>query len=148
MKGPRWLASPLAGTAAVLLGLGFLAVPLHRLTSAPPAAQVRVAAVSASEIPAVLRLRTLAPASIFTLKTSDGKILLELRDLAPGETEHDAVIPFHDGRVELNLVADFADTETAVFLTVMPDGYEDQQRHAIGSGRIEETLRYEWQPQP
>jgi hypothetical protein len=148
MKGPRCLATPLAGTAAVLLGLGLLAVPLHRLTSAPPAAQVKVAAVSASAIPAVLRLRTLAPASSLALKTIDGKILLELRDLAPGESEHDAVIPFNDGGVELHLVADFADTETAVFLTVMPDGYEDQQRHAIGSGRIEETLRYEWQPHP
>jgi hypothetical protein len=148
MKSPRWLASPLAGTAAVLLGLGLLAVPLQRLTSAPPAAQVRVAADTAGEIPAVLRLRTLAPAASLTLKTIDGKILLELRDHPSGETEHDAVIPLTNNGVELNFVADFADIETAVFLTVMPDGYEEQQRHAIGSGHIEETLRYEWQPHP
>ncbi len=44
------------------------------------------------------------------------------------------------------LQADFggAGSETAVFLTVMPDGYEDQTRYAIGTGRMEEPLRYEW----
>jgi hypothetical protein len=43
-------------------------------------------------------------------------------------------------------VADFGDqaAETAEFLTVMPDGYEEQTRYVTGSGLLEETLRYEW----
>ena len=50
--------------------------------------------------------------------------------------------------LDLTLQADFgeASPETAGFLTVMPDGYEDQTRYAIGTGRLEETLRYEWHP--
>ena len=35
-------------------------------------------------------------------------------------------------------------SETAVFLTVMPDGREEQTRYATGDGVVEETLRYEW----
>jgi hypothetical protein len=35
------------------------------------------------------------------------------------------------------LHADFGgDAETAVFLTVMPDGYEEQTRYATGSGKL------------
>ena len=58
-------ASPLAGTGAVLVGLAVLAVPLHRLTSAPPVVATPVAQTPVScvsTIPAVLRLKLLAPA--------------------------------------------------------------------------------------
>ena len=34
--------------------------------------------------------------------------------------------------------------ETAVFLTIAPDGLEEQTRHAIGSGLIEEPLDFTW----
>ena len=149
MSGPRWLKSPLAGTACVLAGLGLLAIPLRKLTSAepPPAVPATPTAAAASaQLPAVLRLRLLAPAQRVVVKTADGNILLDLRDPAAGVSEHDAVIPIETGRLELGLQADFSNggAETAVFLTVMPDGCEDQTRYVIGNGRLEAPLRYAW----
>lgn len=148
MRGSRWLASPLTGTAAVLAGLCLLAIPLRKLTSETPAPPPRPApAASASmEIPAVLRLKLLAPAKRVTLKTAEAKVILELENPAAGESEHDAVIPFDGKRTELTLAADLGDAlaETAVFLTIMPDGYEDQTCYAIGRGAINETLSYDW----
>ena len=148
MSGNHWFASPLAGTAGVLAGLCLLAVPLRKLTSAAPvpAAPAAKPVAASNEISAVLRLRMLAPATRVTLRCATGKIVLEQKNLPAGESEHDAMIPFDDGRVELILQADFGDAaaDTAVFLTVMPDGFEDQTRYAIGSGVIEEPLLYEW----
>jgi hypothetical protein len=136
------------GTAGVLAGLCLLAIPLRKLTSAEPVPQVRAATpvVSSKEIAAVLRLRLLAPAKRLTLKTAEGNILLDAQQPAAGESEHDAVIPFEDNRLELTLQADFGGDakETAVFLTVMPDGFEDQTRFAIGTGTLDESLSFEW----
>jgi hypothetical protein len=58
-------------------------------------------------------------------------------------------MPMADGGLDVMLRADFGVglAETAVFLTVMPDGYEDQTRYAIGTGLIEEPLRFTWHPQ-
>ena len=150
MNAGAWLASPLAGTAAVLAGLGLLAIPLRNLTSAEPVAMAPAApaARASGKSPAVLRLRLLAPAQRVTLQTAAGTILLDLRNPPAGESEHAAAIPFEGDGLDLTLQADFGEAgpETAVFLTVMPDGYEDQTRYAIGTGRLEETLRYEWHP--
>ena len=65
MSGPRWLKSPLAGTACVLAGLGLLAIPLRKLTATEhdPPMQAVPAATAAKEIHAVLRLRLLTPAN-------------------------------------------------------------------------------------
>jgi hypothetical protein len=138
----------LAGTACVLAGLGLLAIPLRKLTSAAPApaAPATRTVASPGAIPAVLRLRLLAPASRLVVTTAAGEILLDKRDLSPGESEHDAMIAVGDGGLDLTLQADFdgSGPETAAFLTVMPDGYEDQTRYVIGTGRIKEPLRYEW----
>jgi hypothetical protein len=142
-----WFASPLAGTAAVIAGLALLAVPLMKLTSdTPPAAPPAAAVASLTEIPAVLRVRLLGAAERVTVKTAAGKVLLDETDLPAGESEHDAVIPFDGRNAELTLHADFSgsSTDTAVFLTVMPDGYEDQTRFAIGGGAVEESLHFEW----
>jgi len=148
MSAFRWLASPLAGTAGVLAGLCLISIPLRKLTSAPPLPAVRAApaVVSATEIPAVLRIKSLAPAKHLTLKTTDGTILLDALAADAGESEHDVALRFTDGELEIILHADFGDhpSETAVFLTVMPDGHEEQTRYATGSGVLEETLRYEW----
>ncbi len=148
MSGLRWLQSPLAGTACVLAGLGLLAIPLRKLTSAAPSRVMPSAqpAVSSAEIPAVLRLRLLIPAQRVVVTSADGTVLLDLRDPMAGVSEHDAVIPFAMGQLELDLQADFPieSPATAVFLTVMPDGYEDQTRHAIGNGRMTAPLHYEW----
>ena len=144
----RWFASPLTGTAGVIAGLCLLAIPLRKLTSAEPVAAVKTAAVqpSSKETPAVLRLRLLAPAAGVTVTTAEGKVLLEKQDLAVGETEFDALIPFADGQAELLLDADLGagDAEKAIFLTVMPDGFEDQTRFVIGSGAVSESLHFEW----
>jgi len=147
MSGPRWLASPVAATACVLSGLSLLAIPLRRLTSAPqlPAALAEAATARANNLPAVLRLRLLGPAQRVTLTTAEGVCLFDARELSAGVTEHDARLPMGDGVVEIVVRADFGGSaETAVFLTVMPEGHEDQTRYVIGTGRIDEPLRYEW----
>lgn len=149
MNGSRWFASPLAGTAGVLAGLCLLAIPLRQLTTARhPLAPPASAAVEApAGIHAVLRLRLLAPATRVVVITAAGVTLLDRRGLGAGESEHDALIPRVAGGLDLRLQADFSagGAETAAFLTVMPDGYDDQTRYGIGRGRIDEPLRYEWQ---
>lgn len=146
MSAKRWLASPLAGTAGVLAGLCLIAIPLRKLTSAPPAPASAPPETSAAEIPSVLRVKLLAPAKRLIVKTPDGAVLLDKPQPTAGESEHDAVIHFDDGGLDLVLAADFGDSpaETAVFLTVLPDGLEEQTRYATGSGLMEETLRFEW----
>lgn len=142
----RWLASPLTGTAGVFAALGLLAVPLHRLTSAPQVkAPPAPAAVPADAgIPAVLRLKLLAPAKRVAVEDAGGRRLIDLAEAGAGESEHDAVILLENGHLDLTLRADFGDTESAAFLTVMPDGREDQTRYLIGSGESSETLTFAW----
>lgn len=146
MSANRWTGSPLAGTAAVLAGLCLIAIPLRQLTSAPPAMLSAPVETSATEIPAVLRVKLLAPAQRLLVKSPDGTVLLDLQQPPAGESEHDALPRFTNGGLDLELAADFGGmaAETAVFLTVMPDGREGQTRHATGSGLLEETLHYEW----
>ena len=150
MSATRWHTSPLLATAVVLVGLCLLAVPLHRLTSAtPPPLPLppSVPAASAgSSITAVLRVKLLAPARDIRLETLDGIVLLEAESLPAGESEHDATVALDDGTLALALRAAFDDEvmETAVFLTVLPDGHEEQTRFATGAGVLEETLYFEW----
>jgi hypothetical protein len=144
----RWLTSPLAGTAGVIAGLCLISIPLRRLTSAPPVAAVMPAGplVASDAIPAVFRLKLLAPARMLRLETTDGETLLDRKNLQAGESEHDVALRLIDGETDIRLVADFGDqaSETAVFLTVMPDGHEEQIGYATGDGVVEETLHYEW----
>jgi hypothetical protein len=138
----------LAGTVAVLAGLGLLAVPLRKLTSGETAAPAPAAiqTVSSRDIPAVLRVRLLAPAKRLTVQTADGKVLLEKQNLSAGVSEHDTLIAMADGGLDLLVKADFSggDCETAVFLTIMPDGFDEQTRYVLGKERIDEPLRYDW----
>lgn len=145
MTALRWLASPLTGTVGVLTGLGFLSIPLRQITSAKPAVTQPAAVVEAAkEIPAVLRLKLLAPAEHVIVETADARKLLDLTNQAPGESEHDVAIPFQEGKAELSVRIDLGGTETAAFFTLMPDGYEDQTRYITGNGEVAETLNYEW----
>jgi hypothetical protein len=144
------LNSPLTGTLGVMVGLALLAIPLHRLTSSPPTPTplpVATTAVTDAGTPGLLRLKLLTPASRLRLTTPDGATLLELTEVAAGESEHDVIVPLHDGHLELTLEAEFGTSanDTAVFLTVMPDGREDQTRYLIGSGSVAEPLTYEWE---
>jgi hypothetical protein len=144
------LNSPLAGTAGVLVALGALAIPLRQLTSAGPPPQSRVAAAQVSaandSTPVLLRLKLLTPARSIRINTEDGKTQLDLTNLAAGESEHDVALPLADGRLDLMLEADLGDgpSDTAVFLTVMPDAREEQTRFIIGRGTLAEPLRYDW----
>jgi len=145
----KMLHSPLAGTAGVLAALGLLAVPLLRLTSARPSppAQRSAAKPSTDDLtPAVLRLKLLTPARSIRLKTEVGGILLDLTDQAAGESEYGTSLPIRNDALDLLLEADLGDapSDTAVFLTVMPDGREGQTRYTIGSGALTQPLRFNW----
>jgi hypothetical protein len=151
MKGAfRWLQTPLAGTAFVLAGIGVIAIPLHRLTSATkaqaPAATQAPVVTDDETLPAVLRLRLLDAAKRVVISDASGAVLWDLADAVPGETEHDVGIKLSGHELELGLRVEFADgeNESAAFLTVMPDAHEEQTSYAIGRGQVEETLRYEW----
>ncbi len=147
MKPPRFLTSPLAATVGVLAGLGMMVIPLRQLTSAPPMPTVKPPAVSATTVvPAWLTLKLLAPAKSVMLKTAAGQVLWALAETPVGDVESQAGLPLDQGGLDLMLTVVFheASSETAVFLTLAPDGLEEQTRHAIGSGRIEEPLRFTW----
>jgi len=143
------LHSPLAGTAGVLAALGLLAIPLRHLTSHGQPLPAHVNPAGPTKLvatPAVLRLQLLTPARSIRVTTEDGASLLHLTNVAPGESEHDASLPLRDGNLDVLLEADLGDSpsDTAVFLTVLPDGREQQTRYAIGNGTLREPLRYAW----
>jgi len=145
----KMLHSPLAGTAGVLAALGLLAVPLHRLTSArptPPAPRVAAKPSADRLTPAVLRLKLLTPARSIRLRTEAGATLFDLSDVAAGESEYDASLPIRNEALELLLEADLGagPSDTAVFLTVMPDAREGQTRYIIGNGALTQPLRFNW----
>ena len=144
----HWLKSPVAGTAGVVVGLCLISIPLRKLTSAPPVVAIKPskAEISADTIPAVLRVKLLAPAKQLRLENSEGEILLDKKNLDAGESEHDVALSINEGELDITLHADFGalPTETAIFLTVIPDGHEELIRFATGSGVLDETLHYEW----
>ena len=145
----KWLHSPLAGTAGVLAALGLLAIPLRHLTSREPTPATHATPAKPLPVdttPAVLRLKLLTPARAIRVTTETGAILLDLTNVAAGESEHDARLPLDDGQLDLLLDADLGDdaTDTAVFLTIMPDGLVDETRYVFGSGSVHEPLRYDW----
>lgn len=146
MTATRWFASPLAGTAAVLGVLAVLAIPLGRLTAAKTPAEPPAAATAApvGKTPAVLRLKLLDPVGKLTVSSPDGEVLLALGPLPAGESEHDAAIGIAGDAAELTLAAEAGPEETAVFLTVMPDGRQDRTLFLTGSGEMTDTLRFDW----
>lgn len=145
-------SSPLMATAVVLTGLGLLAVPLHRLTSAPARtmAPTPVAAMaddgSSKGEPAVLRVRLLRPAKSLVILDNTDREIWKAENLPIGETETDALVPLQAGHLDLSisLVMETAEEETAVFFTVMPDGREERHGHLIGNGALEDHLSFDW----
>lgn len=146
---PRRLHSPLLGTGLVLAALALLALPLHRLTaegrsaagkpSPPPPTTAAVDAV-----PATLRIRTIDPLSSIHIRDDTGRVLYQTTDVQPGEVETSVSLPWHDGKIDLTLRAESGQKETAVFLTLLPDGREERSAHAIGSGPFDEILPFHW----
>ena len=148
----NFLRSPLAGTAGVLATLGLLAIPLHRLTShrplpAPSPSPLAPPPTADALTSAILRLKCLAPARSLRLTTEDGTILLDLTDVAAGESECDALLPISHDSLEVSLQADLGTStaDTAVFLTIMPDARDAQTRFVLGSGSLSQPLRFNWQ---
>jgi hypothetical protein len=131
----------------VFVGLWLLSLPLRMLTSASAPAEVQAAApVHAAEIPMVFRIKLLSAAAHLALAGPHGNPLLDMKNPEAGESDHELSASLVDGELHLHLTADFADSpgETAVFVTVAPDGLEEKTLYATGSGRLEETLMFEW----
>lgn len=147
MNLAKLLSSPLAATAGVLVGMSLLAIPLRQLTSAAPLpAPISQAASLTGSVPAWLTLKLLAPAKSVTVKTAFGQVIWDLAETPAGDVEIQAALPLDSNGLDLTLTADFGEnpSETAVFLTLAPDGLDEQTRHAIGGGRIEESLHFAW----
>ncbi|MFU8892323.1 MAG: hypothetical protein ACNA8L_01730 [Luteolibacter sp.] len=150
----NWLSSPLAATVVVCAVLAALAMPLRKLTTGRVVAAVPVAVLAndahgrdhVHEFRGILRVRLLADAASLHVRTTDGKMLWDAANLEAGEHEVDVDLRLVDDALELLIEASFNELagDTALFLTVLPDGVEEITHYAIGSGRIEEVLHYEW----
>lgn len=147
----NWLTSPLAATAVVCLVLAMLAVPLRSLTTGRDEVQLRVPggqldAGDAARFSGVLRVRLLAPVVSLRVGTTEGELLWAAGELGAGEHEVDVGFSLFDNALELLVDADFGaiEEDTALFITVLPDGVEEQTQYVIGAGRIDEVLFYEW----
>ncbi len=152
----NWLSSPLAATIVVCATLAALSIPLRRLTTDRVVVELPVVdmVVDHSDhgpghehaFPGVLRLRLLAAADSVKVSTTGGITLWEEANLEAGEHEVDADLLLIEDALELLVEVDFGDLadDTAIFLTVLPDGVNEKTHYAIGSGRIEDILFFEW----
>jgi hypothetical protein len=144
--------SPLFGTAIVIAVLGLLAIPLHRLTGSQPAALASGAggpsadAMRTDTTPAIARLRLLREARAIELRSDDDRLLWKAENVPAGETEAEISLGMMEGEAVVRLRGDFGDdgAETAVFVTLLPDGLEERIAHAIGETTIEERLIFTW----
>ena len=145
--------SPLFGTAMVAVVLGLLAIPLHRLTGSPravaPPSGPSPGADDARATPALARVRLLREAMSVELVSDNAVVLWKAEKVPAGETEAEIPLEIIGREAVLHLRASFADdgAETAVFVTVLPDGLEERGAHAIGGASIEERLLFTW-PHP
>lgn len=74
----------------------------------------------------------------------EGGVLYRSERYEPGETEVDVEIPLEHDSVEIRVRADAGAKETALFITLLPDGLEESTAYAIGSGSLDETLHFHW----
>lgn len=147
MNMRKILTSPLSATAGVIAGLALLAIPMRQLTSAPPVPVPTAEPTAASNVVRTwLKLKLLTPAKSMTLSNPAGDVIWKLAETPAGDVETDIELQLVEGTLDLTLHVEFGDQagETAVFLTLLPDGLEEQTRHAIGSGSIEESLHFSW----
>ena len=153
----NWFTSPLAATVVVCAVLAALAIPLRRLTTdrvvvglpaASGMAGVRQHDGHAHEFSGVLRVRLLAPVASLAVTTTEGGVLWRAGALEAGEHEADSEFLLIDNALELLVEADFGESsaDSALFLTVLPDGLSGITHYLIGSGRIDDVLFYEWNP--
>jgi hypothetical protein len=148
----HWITSPLTATAVVCATLAALAIPLRKLTSDRADVAMALSATSVASdhghhnFPVRIHLRLLADVESIRVSALDGTVLWQAEDLEAGEHDHDVRLHLHDHQVELLVDANFGDLdgETAFFITLVPEGLDEQTRHAIGSGQIEELLDFGW----
>lgn len=142
--------SPLFGTAMVLVVLGLLAIPLQRLTGSErgrlPSAVAEATQTPTTTTPALARLRLLREARSVELRSDEGQLLWKAENLPAGETEAEIQVEIIHDEAVLHLRAEFPDdgTDTAVFVSVFPDGLEERSAHAIGGASFEERLVFTW----
>lgn len=140
--------SPLLGTALILVSMAAIAVPLDRLTSksqpSPEPGPV-VGREVGTTIPGYLRITTLDPLRSLRVLTLDGETIASLENPEPGEHEVEAELPWENRSIDLTVMALGGEKSTAIFVTAMPDRYEERTAYAIGSGQIREELRFEWE---
>ena len=147
MKLPRCFQSPLSATAAVVVGLTMIAIPLHHLTQpAAPKRNTGMVAESAALTPCWLSLKLLASAKSVTLSTTDGKELWTAGPTPAGELDTRKPLAVGPEPTDLILKIEFDDptAETAAFLSIAPDGQEEVTRYAIGTGTIHDLLSFHW----
>lgn len=139
--------SPLCGTAFVIATLMLLAVPLHKLTTVPPPMAGPAESIqepSADTTCAILRIHSFQKLWNVVLRCGSGKVIWQSPCLAPGECEFEAELPWSDAQIPIHLSAQTEESETVVFLTVMPDGHEEQTLHTIGASELDDELLFEW----
>jgi hypothetical protein len=80
------------------------------------------------------------------LETPGGKVLWKLNGVPAGDTDTRIPVPLEDGELDVTLEVRFGHPagDTAVFLTIAPDGLEEETRYAIGSEHVEEPLTFSW----
>lgn len=143
----RRFRSPLLGTALVLSALALLAVPLHQLTTSRAEHQKGSTADRKQESKttrAILRIRVLDAWQDWQITTNEGTIVHRAASIEPGETEVDVEVLLVNEELNLEWSGHTEDKETAVFLTLLPDGREERTAYAIGSGEWRETLNFCW----
>jgi hypothetical protein len=140
--------SPLRATMVAALLLAAAAVPLAKLTGRAEAPQpsAEPSIPRTGSLPCVLRLRTFDPLENLSLRAADGTLLFSTSTLPPGETEHDITLPIIDQEAALHLRAHAGSKDTAVSVTLLPDGLEDKTLWLDGTGGVDGTLRFDWNP--
>lgn len=139
-------ASPLVGTVAVFMALGILSLPLRRLTQTQASLQVKEVKASDSGVHGVLRIKVLKKMKRVVFRSLSGEMWFEMKDLEVGEHEKDFELRLEEGVLTGRVEVDFGDhqQESAIFVTVMPDGYEERTCYVIGAGEVVETMRLVW----
>lgn len=147
MRLPKFIRSPLAATAGVVLGMTLIAIPLRHLTSGAAAAAPQAPSINTQALtPAWISLRLLAPVKSAALQTSNGEVIWKLDAIPADEIEIRKPLPLVKHRLELILNVEWAEpsAESAAFLSIEPDGLEQSTRYLIGSGSARELLTFTW----
>lgn len=144
--------SPLYTTFGILVCLFLAWFPLRALTShsspAPPAPADDTDSPAATQLVAA-RLHLLADAEFIALRTPSGSEILAATPFPAGR--HDLILPLapppDTGEIVIEARFTGLAGETAVFLTLSPDGLPDASAHTIGGDSFTRLLEFDW-PQP